>query len=93
MYSKDENLFQATTRIVELYIATEWWGLVYTKIDHLEAPMSDKLVTTDQGGTCNEGLFPYGIAAYTDKAVYAAIVLQLYICLICTAKMRHTCST
>ena len=34
---------------------------------------------------------PYGIAAYTDKAVYAAIVLQL--CLICTAKMKHTCST
>ena len=35
--------------------------------------------------------FPYGIAAYTDKAVYAAIVLQL--CLVCTAKMKHTCST
>ena len=34
---------------------------------------------------------PYGIAEYTDKAVYAAIVLQL--CLICTAKLRHTCST
>ena len=41
----------------------------------------------------HEGLIyiPYGIAEYTDKAVYAAIVLQL--CLICTAKLRHTCST